>query len=170
MVICWRNQGMKMRFFYSMLGLSCILLIAGAGLRLSYEDRSNKPLSCISSHTFVHDDFSMNARYFFSFYQKEGVVRIYGKIHRDGRDYPIGRQIFFSFTKTGDEYTLKSSQIEKMSQDQGKFADEGKHFPSFFLQKDRNFSFIIHRDRFNNPVLIYAGVPVFHCLRRDKPI
>jgi hypothetical protein len=161
---------MKISLLTGALILSALLFTAGTGIRLSGKMSQETPLSCISRHTLLHGGFSMTARYFFSFYEERGVVRINGTILRDRKIYPISRQIFFTYTHEEDEYTLKSTYIEKMSTDRGDASGAEKHLPSFFSAGNRKFNFTLHQDRYRNAIIIFTEVPVFYCARRDLPL
>ncbi|ELV3390545.1 hypothetical protein SGI62_004472 [Enterobacter hormaechei] len=150
--------------------LSALLFSAGAGFQLSAGNRSVTPLSCVSRHTLIHGSFSLTARYFFSFYNNRGVVRVNGAALRDGKLYPVSRQIFFNYTRVGDEYTLHSTYIEKLSADKGEQSSAEQHLPSFFSYRDRQFNFTLHQDRFRNAIIIFTEMPVFYCARRSLPL
>lgn len=150
--------------------LSVLLFAAGAGFQLSAGNQSVTPLSCVSRHTLIHGTFSLTARYFFSFYNNRGVVRINGAALRDGKTYPVSRQIFFTYTRTGDEYTLESTYIEKMSADKGELSGAEQHLPSFFSFGERQFNFTLHQDRFRNAIIIFTEMPVFYCTRHSLPL
>jgi len=150
--------------------ISALLFAAGAGMKLIYDSREVLPLSCVSRHTLNHGSFSMTARYFFSLDKDRGVLRINGTILSEGKTYPVNRQVFFAYTRTGDEYTLNSTYIEKMSTDKGDVSGAEQHLPSFFTFRDRQFNFILHQDKFRNAIIIFTEVPVFYCARRNLPL
>lgn len=74
--------------------LSALLFAAGTGFQLSAGNRTVTPLSCVSWHTLIHGTFTLTARYFFSFYNNRGVVRINGAVLRDEKPIPSAGRYF----------------------------------------------------------------------------
>lgn len=161
---------MKNIILKALFTISALLFAVGAGFQLFAGNKMVTPLSCVSRHTLIHGTFSLTARYFFSFYNNRGVVRVNGAALREGKIYPVSRQIFFTYTRAGDEYTLESTYIEKMSADKSELSGAEQHLPSFFSFRDRQFNFTIHQDRFRNAIIIFTEMPVFYCVRRSLPL
>ena len=161
---------MKKIIVAALFTISALFFVAGASFHYYDGNKTVLPLSCVSQHTLIHGAFVMKARYFFSFYNNRGVVRVNGAVFRDGKTYPVSRQIFFNYTRDGDEYTINSTYIEKMSADKGEMSGAELHLPSFFSSRDRQFNFTLHQDRFRNAIIIFTEMPIFYCARRSLPL
>lgn len=142
-----------------------IFFSASTWFSLSDKSHYDPGVSCISNHTLIHSSFRMSARYYFTFSDGRGVVRVNGKATVGNKESIISRQVFFTYIKVGNEYTLISNQIEKMSNDHGEPGGAEQHFPSFFSVAGRQFSFTAHTDRYKNLVMLFGDVPVFYCVR-----
>ncbi|WP_274242164.1 MULTISPECIES: hypothetical protein [unclassified Enterobacter] len=107
----------------------------------------------------------MQEKYDFLFQHGKGMVSINGLTTVNAKEKIVSRQIFFTYTRNGYDFVLKSQQVQLMNNGDTTIAngDFNRHFPAFFSKEDKQLAMAIHRDRSGSFVMYFADVPVFYC-------
>lgn len=158
---------MKVYLLSALFSFTSVTLAASIWTSLNEKDKVINNISCASNHEFYYGQLLMDARYYFSFAQGKGVIRINGRVKSNDKEYPVSRDISYSYFRTGDDYTMTSTQVEDFSDDKNIQQDMFNRLPSFFSVAGRQFSFTLKYDRFKNPVFFYNNLPVFYCVRNS---
>ncbi|ELC6355184.1 hypothetical protein Q8V91_004495 [Enterobacter hormaechei] len=155
------RKNMPAVFFF----ISILILSSMAG-SIAWRNMKTDPyISCLAVQSTAHGDFLMQGKFDFLFQNGKGRIRINGKTTDTAKDSIVSRQIFFTYTRHGSDYVLKSHQVQLINNGDTTIAngDFNRHFPAFFSQDEKQLAIAIHRDRSGNVVMYFADVPVFYC-------
>ncbi|MGS3490038.1 hypothetical protein ACB276_19725 [Enterobacter hormaechei subsp. xiangfangensis] len=127
--------------------------------------KADHGIACLAFQSTTHGDFSAHGEFDFLFNDKKGRVRINGSTELSGRINIVSRQIFFNYTRYGDDFILESQQVQLMNNGDAAIAnaDFSHHFPTFFSQEKKQLAMTIREDRSGSFVMSFADVPVFYC-------
>lgn len=145
--------------------ISAVIFISMVAFTAYNNVNTDREISCIAIQSTTHGDFSAHGEFDFLFSDKKGRVRINGSTELSGRLNIVSRQIFFNYTRYGDDLMLESQQVQLMNNGDAAIAnaDFSHHFPAFFSQEKKQLAMTIRQDRSGNFVMSFADVPVFYC-------
>lgn len=155
------RKNMPAVFFF----ISILILSSMAGFIAWRNMKTDPYISCLAVQSTAHGDFLMQGKFDFLFQNGKGRIRINGKTTDTAKDSIVSRQIFFTYTRHGSDYVLKSHQVQLINNGDTTIAngDFNRHYPAFFSQEEKQLAIAIHQDRSGNVVMYFADVPVFYC-------
>ncbi|EPE1853276.1 hypothetical protein [Cronobacter dublinensis] len=145
--------------------ISAVIFIGIVAFAAYNNVNTARHISCLAVQSTKHGDFLMQGKYDFLFQYGKGRVRINGSTAVNVKKKIVSRQIFFTYTRYGDDFVLKSQQVQLMNNGDTTIANDdfNRHFPAFFSQEDKQLAMAIHQDRSGSFVMYFADVPVFYC-------
>lgn len=145
--------------------ISILILSSMAGFIAWRNTKADPYISCLAVQSTAHGDFLFQGIFDFLFQNGKGRLRINGKTTVAAKEGIVSRQIFFTYTRHGSDYVLKSHQVQLINNGDTTIANSNfnRHFPAFFSQEEKLLAIAIHRDRSRNVVVYFADVPVFYC-------
>lgn len=148
-----------------LISIFTISLISMVGFNLWSDTKKDPHISCLAVQSTTHGDFLMQGKFDFLFQNGKGRVRINGITTVGKNEHIVSRQIFYTYTRHGADYVMKSQQIQLMNNGDTTIAnsDFNSHFPVFFSQEEKQLAMAIHQDQSGNVVMYFADVPVFFC-------
>lgn len=145
--------------------ISAVIFISMVVFAAYHNVNTDRHISCLAVQSTKHGDFLMQGKYDFLFQDGKGRVRINGSTAVNAKEKIVSRQIFFTYTRHGDDFVLKSQQVQLMNNGDTTIAnsDFNSHFPAFFSQEDKQLAMAIRQDQARSFVMYFADVPVFYC-------
>ncbi len=121
--------------------------------------------SCEGFGVLYHGDLSIRTSYKVLMKNGTGSFTLNGVTSVNDNDYPLSRQVYFSYVKQGDLYLMKSIEVTKSGFDHGSEGGADNHYPAFFSEGNRSLTLKITSDGKNNRIFFIGGVPFLYCSR-----
>ena len=127
----------------------------------------NRPgnFSCEGFGVLYHGDISIRTSYKVIMKNGTGSFTLNGVTSAHQHDYPLSRQVYFSYITQGGLYLLKSTEVTRSGFDHGAESGAEKHYPAFFSETSRSLTLKIARDGKNNRIFFIGSVPFLYCSR-----
>lgn len=121
--------------------------------------------SCEGFGILYHGDISILTSYKVLVKDGTGSFTLNGVTSAHHNDYPLSRQVYFSYVTQGGLYLMKSIEVTKSGFDHGSESGAENHYPAFFSEGNRSLTLKIARDGKNNRIFFIGGVPFLYCSR-----
>lgn len=128
-----------------------------------YQRHEEKYFSCVINADIIRGRDQLEARLHFDFVGNKGTAEASGEFTIDGKKMPISRRLAFTYTRSGDQYSLVSTTAAE-----NPLAALIKHplVPDFFLMSHRGYSMEMHKQGPDAYVVVNEDLPLFYCSKK----
>lgn len=128
-----------------------------------YQRHAEQHFSCVINADIIRGGDQLETRLHFDFVGNKGTAEASGEFTIDGKKMPISRRLAFTFTRSGDQYSLISTTTVE-----NPLEALIKHplLPDFFLMSHRGYSIEMHKQGPDAYVVVNEDLPLFYCSKK----